>query len=204
MLRILSFLLLGSTLSVLSLSAQGIYLTFEVVPSAVTLGSSFTGQIKIAGLATNSSPALGGYDVDLSFDSSRVSYVGVTFGDTTLGNQLDLGGFGALTSATPLPGSINLFELSLDAPAVLEAGQADAFILATLLFDTSSSGLANFQLSVNGLADAFGASLPAQITSDSVQIINPAPGAVPEPSSYAAAALALLSLLVAHRRKRCT
>jgi hypothetical protein len=112
------------------------------------------------------------YDLDLNYDSSRLSFAGAVFGDPVLGNQLDLFNFGSnlTTAEISSPGVLNLFELSFDLPDELNALQADTFILATLSFDVHNAGTSQFDIVMNALGDADGNPLvdvsvtPAAIT----------------------------------------
>ncbi len=84
---------------------------------------------------------LGTFDLDVSFDPTILTFSNVTFGDSVLGDQLDFGsGFGSIYDEIDLGGGlVNLFGLSTDLPEILDANQADSFILATLTFDPSST-----------------------------------------------------------------
>ena len=126
-------------------------------------------------------------DLDVTFDDSILSFLGFTFGDPILGDQLDLSGLGSLTDVAPGAGTVNLFELSFDPPADLDSLQAGSFTLGTLAFLAISSGLSDLGLSVNALGDASGNPLTMGVQSGRV-VVNAA--FVPEPA-------VLLLLLVA-------
>ena len=149
----------------------------------IALGGLTTIDLRIAGLGAGVAPSLGAYDVDLMFDPSVLSFVSATFGDGVLGNQLDLFGLGSVSFLTPSTGMVNLFELSLDTSADLDALQADAFVLASLSFSGLSGGTSPIGLSVNALGDADGAPVAASISTGSV-VVTPST-AIPEPATYA-------------------
>ncbi len=171
--------------------AQAILLAFTPSSQTVATGSPATVSLSIAGLA-GSATALGGFDLDLSFNPAILSLRGVSFGDPGLGDQLDLGGFSsvicspgydssAFCPADLTGGMVNLLELSLNAPDVLNAFQADSFVLATFLFDTLSPGQSTLSVDRLVLADANGALLIADIQAGSITVS--ATNAIPAPSS---------------------
>ena len=112
------------------------------------------------------------------WDSSLLSLSSATFGDPVLGDQLDLSGFGSFTGVTPSAGSVNLFALSLDPAATLDALQAGSFVLATLQFDALATGTSALSLGLNALGDSLGNPLAATLVDASVDVI-------PEPGSWA-------------------
>jgi hypothetical protein len=140
-------------------------------------GDSFGVTIAISGLGAGSAPSLGVFDVDLEFDPSVLSLSGFAFGDPMLGDQLDLLSLGSVTVASPGTTRINLFELSLDAPEVLDSLQAGSFTLAGVTFDGIAPGTSPLTLRVHALGDALGLPLAVtEIRDDSVSVI-PEPGA---------------------------
>lgn len=154
-------------------------------PSTQTIvaGDQVTIDLLIEGLGAGLAPSLATYDLDVTFNPSVLSFVSATFGDSILGNQLDLFGLGNLSLLTPSTGTLNLFELSLDAAADVNAQQADAFVLASLRFSGFAFGASPISLSVNALGAADGTSLTASVSSASVVVT--APFSAPEPTTYA-------------------
>jgi hypothetical protein len=139
----------------------------------IPLGSQASFDIDISGLGNGT--ALGTYDINLDFDPSLLSYSSITFG-----NQLDLFGLGDIQSVTPGIGSVEVFELSIDSAADLNALQSDAFLLATLNFSTLATGLDSpVTLSVNALGDAFGNSISPATQNGTVSVTSsPEPGPI--------------------------
>lgn len=153
--------------------------TLSVAPSSgsVLLGDSFSIDVRIDGLGDGVPPSVGVFDLDLSFDPTLASFV-----DATFGAGLDVLGLGSLPEAKePVPGALNLFELSLDSPDDLNALQPDGFLLARVTFSALAVGVANFNLTVNAIGDADGVSIPVDVLSPASVAIT----AVPEPQTLA-------------------
>jgi len=150
--------------------------------------------IAIAGLETSS---LGAYDFDISFDPSQLSFDHAVFGDSILGNQLDLFHLGGnLTTADNIgPGLINLSELSLDLASDLDSLQADSFTLATLNFWIVNPGSSTLSLNVLSMADADGQALNVANVSTPINT-------VPLPSAVFLMAPSLIGWAFFGRRKR--
>lgn len=159
-------------------------------------GNSVNVDIGISGLASGTAPSLSGYDINLSFDPSYLSFAAVAFGDAVLGNQLDLASLG-LTTIAELTGVgiVNLFELSGDAAEALNTLQADSFNLATVTFDVLNAGTSLLQLNFNALADADGNALSAITLSAPVTT-------VPLPSAFLLMGPGLAGLMLAGKRRQ--
>jgi len=78
---------------------------------------------------------------------------------------------------TPGPGSVNLYEASLDFPWDLEDYQAGDFTLATLNVDALVLGTSSLAISHYILSDAWGGSLDADLETGSISPV-PEPGAL--------------------------
>ena len=168
----------------------------SLVPSTqnVSVGNSFSVDLRIDGLGDGVAPSVGTYDLNVSFDSMLVS-----FDTATYGTGLDVWGLGSLQATTPGSGSVNLFELSFDTPEDLNLYQPAGFKLATLTFQALSGGTSPLSLSLNAFGDADGVSLPATLQNSSVTVT-----AVPEPETYVMmlAGLAVLSAVARRRSSR--
>jgi hypothetical protein len=161
--------------------------TSGLAESAITLGVTPVGRtgwsvavgITISGLGAGEAPSLGSYDLDLNFDNSHLEYVGTSFGDPVLGDELDVLDFGANVTSVGSSGSgvLNLFELSFDSPEDLNALQADSFTLAVVNFNFRQAGSSPLSLVVNALGDADGNALAASVSSTTVS-------PVPLPSAF--------------------
>jgi hypothetical protein len=150
-------------------------------------------------LGSGTSPSLSAFDLDITFDGSILSFLGFTFGDPIIGDQLDLFGLGSVTGVTVGTGTVNLFQLSLDAAADLDALQAGSFILGTLAFQGLSGGSSAVGVQVTALADANGDPLTADVLAGRI-VVGAAP--VPEPATPLLLVVAGIVMCAVTRQKR--
>lgn len=150
--------------------------TIDLFPASqtVTPGASADVDVVISGLGSFSAPSLGGFDLDLSFDDSVLSFAGVVFGDY-LG---DVSAFEATAGSGLVPGGVGLVELSFLPPAVLDGIQPGTFTLATVSFDAIALGASAMSISRAELADGLGDPVDATLGSASVRV---AAASAPEP-----------------------
>lgn len=162
----------------------------SVLPATTSalIGDTVPVELVVSGLGDHAAPSLGAYDIDLSFDGGVLSLQDVTFGP-------NLTITGSVQIISPGPGMVNLFELSLDSIEDLESMQPGSFTLATLSFEVTAPGVSALTLAVNSFADAAGNEL-------SVNLVDSAVTAVPEPGSALLMLLGLLSVGLAVRRFR--
>jgi hypothetical protein len=172
----------------------------EVVPSASEIGPGdpVTVRLAISGLGAGSAPSVSTFDLDAGFDPSVLAFAGAGFGDPSLGDQLDVLELGSQFLATPGSGTVNLFEISLDSAANLNALQASAFVLATLTFEAVGPGESPLTLTLNALGDAEGQALETDL--DPARVIVRSGGPVPVTAPAAALLLTLGLILVAALR----
>lgn len=180
------------------------------VARAATIGFTVTPQpfpggnvevaLTISGLVDAGAPSLGTFDLDVVFDATVLATPTAVFGDPVLGDELDVTGAGVMAIATPGVGTINLFELSFESEADLNALQSGAFTLATLTFAPVAFGTSSLGIVINALGDAAGAAIldptinPATVTVDVAQV------PVPEPASLLLVGSGLAAALVRRRR----
>lgn len=161
---------------------------------SVTQGDLTTVVVTVSGLGHGT--ALGGFDINVGFNPSLLGFASVVYGDPTLGDQLDLEGFGTFTDTLPGAGTTELTELSFDVPFALTSLQAQDFILASLTFDALSPGVSPVTLSINALADQNGDPITAGAVNASVDIQSAgAIPTVPEPSTWLLLCGGLVALL---------
>lgn len=131
--------------------------TLEVVPSTTmaSVGDPITVDVVISGLGNLSAPSLGTFDLDLQFDTAVFSFTGAVYGPE-LGDPMAAE---AITTTTPGLGVVNLLELSLFAPATLNANQPDTFTLFTASFDAVGAGAGVLTVASNALGDENGSPL---------------------------------------------
>lgn len=162
-------------------------LTLSLIPnqSSVNLGSPLSVDVVISSI-DNFDFTLGGFDIDLAYDTSILNLTGIDFG-TALGDE-SIGESLTDTSAST-PGHVNLTQLSLleSSPAncgfcqapYLQDLQGNSFILVSLDFDTVGTGNAGFGLSINVLSDGDANELGANIAVNPAQVASvPLPAAV--------------------------
>lgn len=141
-------------------------------------GQSINVDVVISDLGISDAPSLSTYDLDIQFDFNHLAYSSTTFGDSILGNQLDLSDFGenltdeSLTSA----GVLNIYEASFDLTEDLNDLQADSFTLATLTFDVLTNNSSQLSIVINALGDAAGESISADLSSATITTV-PVPAA---------------------------
>ena len=176
-------------------TSEGATISFAVTPQSAP-GANLEIAVQIAGLGAGTSPSVGTFDLDVNFDAAMLAPIGVIFGDPILGDQLDFSGFGIKASFEG-SGFVNLFELSLDTEAELNALQASTFTLATLTFQPLATGSSLLTTTLFALGDAVGDPLGAQLIDSNVDVT-----VVPEPTSLILVGTGAVSLLIARRRGR--
>src|SRR5262245_49587182 len=175
--------MLSAAVLLLATSHSGaITLGFDPSAQGVTVGSTVSVEVVISGLGAGAAPSLSTFDLDVTFDTGILSFLGFTFGDPSLGDQLNLSGLGSVISLTAGAGGVNLFELSFDTAADLDAFQAGSFTLGTLSVSALSNGESALGIVVNALGDANGDSLAADVVAGRVAVSG-GPLPVPGPPS---------------------
>lgn len=167
----------------LSLSLNANALSIDLIASqvAVNVGDNIEVQVRISDLNDASAPALGVYDVNFNYDADLFSSNGINWGDSTLGNQLDLSGFGSLQGSDGGMDWLRAFELSFDDALDLELLQAGEFTLFSVLLSAIAIGSGNFSLTTNAIGDAYGNNFFIDTINGTT--VNVSGVSVPEPSS---------------------
>lgn len=165
--------LLSSVLS----SAQAAVLSVEPPGQSVLPGATVQIALTVSGLGAGTAPSLGVFDLDLSYNAAVLQFDSVSFGDPTLGDQLDLKGFGSVTAVdSAVAGVVNHFELSSDSPGDLDFLQAGAFTLGVFTFTALGPGVSGLDLVIHAFGDSLGDRLSATVTGGRVTV-------VPEPAA---------------------
>ena len=168
-------------------------LVMELRPSShtVVLGSAAAIDLWVVG--SDPTLGIGGYDMTLNFDPSILSFNSVSlsaaFGAT-------LGPF-----ITPLPGAVNIADVSLELPAdLLSLQTASDFMLGAFQFDTLSAGTSPLSISGVTLSDAFGN--PVTVSTLGTGLITVTTSPVPEPATLLMFTMGALFLAGIGVRKR--
>ena len=195
-------------LGAVNLNAGSIILSADPSSSSVNVGGTVTVQVEIQGLQSDSpnGPSLGGYDFLFGYNPAILGDPVISFGDPILGDQLALE-VPSITCIGTACGAASNFpldigEVSLDSPSVLNADQASAFTLATITFTALGTGTTPLDLGGVLLADENGKALTLDALEDSSVTVNSvATAATPEPSTGVLLPLAVgLAGLLLRRR----
>jgi hypothetical protein len=179
----------------------GIQLTLDPTAPQVDFGDTTDLFVGINGLGDP--PALGAYDLTVNYDPTLFSFVGLTYGDPTIGDQLNLSGFGTKTSETPGVNFISFSEVSLDSSETLDTMQAPSFVLVTLEFQAlNTPGVGAFSIADGGvLGDSSGNPLTASSLGTASIKAEAAGSSTPEPYMFVPSLLALIALYLGTRTR---
>jgi hypothetical protein len=191
-------LLTGITLTSVLLPLQAALIRVEPASQIVAVGAPVQVAVTVSGLGAGTAPSLSVFDLDLTYDPTVLQFNSLTFGDPVLGDQLDLSTPPLGTSFAPgalVPGLVNHFELSFDAPATLDSLQAADFTLSVFHFTALTTGTSPVDVAIQSFGDAVGDPLAATVAGGSVTV-------VPEPSTAGLAFAAGIAAWVACRRRQ--
>jgi hypothetical protein len=192
-------------------TAHAVLLSFVPASQSVVIGSAVSIDLVISGLGDHMPPSLSTFDLDVSFDPAIVTLATTdTDGDGVIDSvvldptgQLDVLGLGGNPMSAQLvgPGTLNLFDLSLDDPVDLDTLQAGTFPLATITFGSIGLGTSSLDVLINALGDAEGNPLPADVSAGSITVTQSSVQ-TPEPSTIFLLGACLLGLLGCCWRQR--
>jgi len=149
----------AALLLALSVAPAAEAFTLSVVPQnpSVSVGGTIAVDVVASDLLSGGAPSLGAFDLSMRYDSSALSFAGVTFG-----TALDLFGLGDIQDFDlTSPGLLNAFEVSFDSAADLNSLQPGVFTLFTITFNATAPGAAALGLAANSLSSAEGTALTA-------------------------------------------
>lgn len=147
--------------------------------SSANLDDPVQVEVRISGLGGGTAPSLGAYDFTLAFNPAVLGFGAFTFGDSLLGNQLDLVGFGTVAGFDGgTPGQLSVFEISLDLAGDLDALQAASFALGTISFNALGNGSSVLEFTSAVLSDAGGNPLTVRLGSGSISVPEPISGGI--------------------------
>ena len=195
-------LLVSSSLALAS-AAAALPLTLTLIPSSASLsaGQSLSVDIVVGGLFDEGEIALESFDLDLSFDDSRLQFTSLTFG-TSLGDPNDSGETFVTGPGNPNANSVvEMGVFSLLTGAQLLALQSAPFLLATVQFQAlavpGSALLELINLGGSSLGGLAGFPLGDELAAPGQLFVM----VVPEPG---AAALLAVAFALLGRRVRST
>lgn len=183
-----------------SSQVSAITISFEPVDTTVNVGDSVDVDVVISGLA-DANEIVSTYDLFIGYDASVLTASNVTFGpylDDFLFPSIQFTDFSN-------PGSLEFGEISFLSDYELEAIQPGSFTLATLTFDTITSGFSDLIFEPHPLFDVIDVkgrdALILDLTADAggITVIEPTVS-VPEPESLMLLLIGLLLLNISSRK----
>jgi hypothetical protein len=160
-----------SSLMVLGLGAipAANAVTISLVPEQGTIQAGGTTLVDVvaSGLSDNSmGGAIGGYDLNVSFDPSLLAW-----SSTTFGSGLDVTGLGDIRESNLTgSGKLETFEVSLDSVQDLATLQPNSFVLFSFNLTGIAPGTSALGLETLSLTDESGNPLAAELQGSSVTV----------------------------------
>ena len=165
-------------------ASQAQVLTLYPASQTVGLGGTVSVEVRISGLAAGQAPSLGGFNFDLHYDNSKLSFRSIDFGDPRLGDQLDFGQGSSYSADTTTAGIVRQLGISFALADVLDPQQAADFTLSTVTFSGVAQGTALLSFADVFLSDADALDLPVTLPPDTNPPTTLSITVVPEPRDY--------------------
>lgn len=136
--------------SALSLPAHAMQI--EITPSSTTIdiGETLAIDVIASGLGNGVAPSIGGYDIQIDFDSALLSA-----GPVDYGTGLDLG-LGSLQLSFDLPSGVEVTETAYGSETEINGLQPDDFVLFSVNLSGLAAGTGALGLTLLSITDASG------------------------------------------------
>jgi hypothetical protein len=167
-------------------------LSFVPTGQLVVLGNQAFVDVVLSGLeAGGLDEILSAYDISFTYDDSILGYASGTFYD--------------LVDISPVPdtsvsGQVSWNSASFASDAALQASQGDSLTLATLVFNTLSTGTSSLTFTYDDLTGLNALALDHTVVNGSITV-TAQNGSVPEPTTLMLMGLGFLGMTAAKRRK---
>jgi hypothetical protein len=197
-----------------SLPSHAAFIDVRTSAGSVQSNATFDVIFSVSGLTGAADDSLSGFDLDVLFDTTFLSFVSGSFVNGGGGsNQLALpepGAFAFFGDAVANAGRIDAFGLSGNSAAVLDGAQAGAFDFLTLQFlalaETAATTISIDLTDPNLLfVDSTGGDLPVSLRSTAAQVsiaTSQPPTSVPEPGAASLLLIGLALTLASRTRAR--
>ena len=143
--------------------------TISLFPEQGTIQAGGTTLVDVVASGLSDSPsggAIGGYELNVTFDPALLSW-----STTTFGSGLDVTGLGDFRdSSLSSAGRLDAFEVSFDTPQDLATLQPNSFVLFSFGLTGIAPGTSALGLDVLSLTDESGHSLAADVQGASVTV----------------------------------
>lgn len=148
-------------------TANAISISFDPSVSVIDSGTSLDVDVLISDLGSFSTPSLGGFWLDVSFDETILEFNSATYSDA-----LGIAGVETDFFTTPGIGSVNLDNFSVLSESELDALQDSSFVLATVNFTGIGAGTSFLDLVLLEIGSAAGDVITSSVSeiSGSVEV----------------------------------
>lgn len=191
-----------ATVALAAAPAMAVTISINPATQVGTVGSPLLVDILIADLGDFSSPALGNFDIFVSYDSSLLTPTDAAYGtQLNQGDSFDSFQDGLLlesgpTAECPTASCFEIAEISFLSDQDLIDGQPADFVVASITFDTLAAGTSALAFQFTEFGDEFGDEIFGVLQQNGSITVEAAIVAVPLPAS-----LLLFSTMLFWRRR---